>query len=144
MTTKRITHSFLLVLSVQIAAAQIPKFEHVVIIFQENRTPDNLFQGLCAPPYGSPTACSTSPTASQYNIQANDWKDRNSATGVIQPGPVALANKYDLSHAHSAFVVMCDADPSGACNLDGAAKIPAPVIAQRLLSLSSWIIPLAL
>src|SRR5262249_33108183 len=27
-------------------------FKHVVVIFQENRTPDNLFQGLCHPPFG--------------------------------------------------------------------------------------------
>src|SRR5215469_14897664 len=26
--------------------------KHVVVIFQENRTPDNLFQGLCHPPFG--------------------------------------------------------------------------------------------
>lgn len=32
--------------------AQIARFQHVVIV-QENRTPDNLFQGLCTPPYGS-------------------------------------------------------------------------------------------
>jgi phospholipase C len=30
-----------------IAAAQVPSFQHVVLIIQENRTPDNLFQGLC-------------------------------------------------------------------------------------------------
>src|SRR5882762_6870939 len=29
--------------------AQISSFQHIVIIFQENRTPDNLFQGLCGP-----------------------------------------------------------------------------------------------
>ena len=23
-----------------------PKFKHVIVVFQENRTPDNLFQGL--------------------------------------------------------------------------------------------------
>ena len=27
-------------------------FKHVVVIFQENRAPDNLFQGLCHPPFG--------------------------------------------------------------------------------------------
>jgi len=34
-------------------SAQIPRFQHVVVIFQENRTCDNLFQGLCTPPFGS-------------------------------------------------------------------------------------------
>ena len=31
------------------AHAQIANFTHVVVIVQENRTPDNLFQGLCVP-----------------------------------------------------------------------------------------------
>ena len=44
--------------------AQISRFEHIVVIVQENRTPDNLFQGLCAPPYGSPANCSVTPTGS--------------------------------------------------------------------------------
>src|ERR1700676_4583649 len=29
------------------AHAQILNFQHIVVIVQENRTPDNLFQGLC-------------------------------------------------------------------------------------------------
>ena len=31
-----------------LAPAQITSFQHVIVIVQENRTPDNLFQGLCA------------------------------------------------------------------------------------------------
>src|SRR5208283_892431 len=107
------------------AFAQIPAFQHVIVIVQENRTPDNLFQGLCVPPYGSSSLCSTSPTASQYNIQTSHWLNKSSATGLTQPSTVALANQYDLSHAHSAFTVMCDANPAtGACRMDGAGGIP--------------------
>ena len=106
------------------ASAQIPAFQHVVVIVQENRTPDNLFHGLCVPPYGSSDLCSTSPTASQYDIQTSDWLDKSSSTGVTQPSTVALANQYDLSHAHSAFTAMCDADAAtGACKMDGAAGV---------------------
>src|SRR5271170_6781711 len=90
--------------------AQISSFQHIVVIVQENRTPDNLFQGLCATPRGAPERCSTTPNASQYNIQTRNWIDKNSSTGVTQPAPVALANKYDLSHAHTDFVSMCDAN----------------------------------
>ena len=107
--------------------AQISGFQHVVVIFQENRTPDNLFQGLCSPPYGSSASCSANPAAasSQYNIQTKNWLDKNSPTGATQPGLVPLANKYDLSHAHSAFVKMCDPDPAtGVCKMDGAGNIP--------------------
>jgi phospholipase C len=96
----------------------------VVVIFQENRTPDNLFQGLCSAPVGSADSCSTNPTSSQYNIQTKNWLDKNSPTGMIQPSTVQLANKYDLSHAHSAFVAQCDKDPiTGACKMDGSANV---------------------
>ena len=77
------------------AFAQIPNFQHVIVIVQENRTPDNLFQGLCIPPYGSKNLCSTRPTASQYDIQTSNWLNKSSSTGVTQPSTVALANKYD-------------------------------------------------
>ena len=105
------------------AGAQISSFQHVVVIFQENRTPDNLFQGLCSAPYGSTASCSTTPSASQYDIQTSNWLDKSASTGVTQPATVRLANKYDLSHAHSAFVVQCDQDASGACKMDGAAGV---------------------
>src|SRR5262245_51563593 len=91
------------------AHAQISNFQHVVVIFQENRTPDNLFQGLCAAPFGSSSSCSTTPAASQYNIQTSNWQDKTSPGGVIQPLTIPLANKYDLSHQHSAFTAQCDA-----------------------------------
>src|SRR5580704_19377875 len=106
-----------------VAPAQITSFQHVVVIVQENRTPDNLFYGLCATPRGAKDRCSTTPTASQYNIQTGNWLDKNSATGVTQPGPVALANKYDLSHAHKAFTSMCDANSKGICKMDGAGDV---------------------
>jgi len=106
------------------ADAQIANFQHVVVIVQENRTPDNLFQGLCSFPYGSSILCSTSPNGSQYDIQVSGWLDKKAPGGTIQPAPVPLANAYDLSHAHSAFVKMCDADPAtGACKMDGASGV---------------------
>src|SRR5260370_326537 len=94
-----------------VAHAQIPNFQHVIVIVQENRTPDNLFQGLCVSPVGSQSPCSTTPNSSQYNIQTSNWLDKHSSSGTTQPAPVPLANSYDLSHAHSAFVKMCDAAP---------------------------------
>jgi phospholipase C len=56
-------------------------FRHVVVIFQENRTPDNLFQGLCHPPFGDSDSCSTTPKAHQYNIATTGWLDKHSPTG---------------------------------------------------------------
>ncbi len=108
--------------------AQPSRFEHVVVIIQENRTPDNLFQGLCAPPFGTPASCSTTPGPGQYDIQTNRWKDKTSPGGLIRPGTIPLANKYDLSHSHSAWTAQCDLEPAAppapaTCRMDGAAGV---------------------
>ena len=68
------------------AHAQIFNFKHVVVIFQENRTPDNLFQGLCAPPYG---ACAVPPTHgairhSNFALEDKDGDDQPRACGTGQ------------------------------------------------------------
>lgn len=106
-----------------VAHAQISSFKHVIVIFQENRTPDNLFQGLCHPPFGTSASCSTTPNANQYNIQTSNWLDKHSPTGVTQPGPVLLGNTYDLNHSHAGFVVQCDANLLGTCRMDGSADV---------------------
>jgi phospholipase C len=109
------------------------KIQHVVIIFQENRTPDNLFQGLCIAPYGSPSACATNASPTQYEIQTSNWLNSQVAGGVTQPGVIDLGtagfgsnpDNYDLSHAHSAFVDMCDLNvATNTCAMDGADLIP--------------------
>jgi phospholipase C len=122
---KSLAASLLVVCLAPIASpAQINQFQHVVVIVQENRTPDNLFQGLCKTPRLVPSRCSTTPNATQYNIQTANWLDKNSLRGVTQPTPVALANSYDLSHAHSAFLKMCNTDATtGVCKMDGAGDI---------------------
>jgi phospholipase C len=98
--------------------------QHVVIIFQENRTTDNLFQGLCITPYGSTAACSTTPSSTQYNIQ-NFGIDSTGATVPLVPLDLGTSGAnpllYDLSHAHNAFTSMCDLDTStNTCKMDGA------------------------
>ena len=104
--------------------AQILNFQHIVVIVQENRTPDNLFQGLCASSTHLAKRCSTTPGLGQYNIQTGYWLDKHSVRGVTQPTPVPLANDYDLSHTHAAFVKMCNADPAtSVCRMDGAGDI---------------------
>ncbi len=103
------------------AQAQLFNFKHVVVIVQENRTPDNLFQGLCSPPYG---ACAVPPTPmAPYDIQTSNWVTK---TGTITPSTVALADTYDLDHSHDAFNFMCDmvAGAPARCRMDGAARIP--------------------
>jgi phospholipase C len=105
------------------AQAQVSNFQHVIVVFQENRNPDNLFQGLCRPPFGTAKSCSTAPTGSQYDIQTSNWLDNTSATGIRQPGTVPLASNYDITHTHKAFTQLCDLNSEGACRMDGAAAI---------------------
>ena len=66
------------------------KFQHVVIIFQENRTPDNLFHDPLLIQAGADIASSGKNSAGQ--------------TILLTPSPLGL--DYDLSHAHSAFLAM--------------------------------------
>jgi phospholipase C len=104
------------------AHAQISSFQHVIVIVQENRTPDNLFQGLCVAPFGNSSSCSTSPTGSQYDIQTSNWVDKTSSTGTTQPTSVELDNGYDPAHNHLSFTNTCDLNTSGACRMDGGAN----------------------
>jgi phospholipase C len=106
-------------LSTTVFCAQITNFKNVIVIFQENRTPDNLFQGLCT----TGTACSITPTGKQYNIQTSNWLDKTSGTGVREPMPITLANTYDLSHGHGAWNAQCDKNTAGNCVMDGAARV---------------------
>jgi phospholipase C len=101
--------------------AQISSFQHVIVIVQENRTPDNLFQGLCSPPYGSSRTCSTKPTGSQYDIKTSNWRDKTSSTGITQPASTPLANAFDPDHTHASFLSTCDLNAGSACKMDGAA-----------------------
>jgi phospholipase C len=103
--------------------AQIKAFSHVIVIVQENRTPDNLFQGLCVPPFGNSRSCSAVPFGKQYDIQTSNWLDKTSTTGITQPTTVALANRYDMSHSHHSWVVQCDKDAAGNCRMDNSAKV---------------------
>jgi phospholipase C len=106
------------------AHAQISSFQHVIIVIQENRSPDNLFYNLCSPPYGTSASCSTTPTGSQYDILTSNWLDKTSSTGVTQPASIALANGYDINHSHTSWLTTCDLNSSGVCRMDGAGETP--------------------
>ena len=102
-TSGTLTHTVNFMLTVStITLAQT--FQHVVIIVQENRTPDNLFQGL--------------PNA---DIATSGI---NSLGQVIPLAPIDLANNYDLDHSHHGFETMYD---NGA--MDGADKVMITCIA---------------
>src|SRR5580704_10803735 len=113
------------------AQIQYPNpIKHVIVIVQENRTPDNLF--------------GSNSSANQYFLSGADL----SATGLAYSGSgkikkvvkvplisIPLASVYNLGdnnpaddynpdHSHPSWLDMCDHDASGACLMDGANHIP--------------------
>ena len=100
------------------AQAQITQFQHIIVVFQENRTPDNLFYSLCFK-----KRCSTHPNNTQYNIQTSNWLNASSPSGVTQPVAKPLNNGYDLDHSHGGWKNQCDGGASPTlCKMDGAYK----------------------
>jgi phospholipase C len=93
--------------SLTLTAAAV--FQHIVVIFQENRTPDNLFQDPVLISHGADIASS----------------GLNSTGQTIALSPIDLGTtgsspqNYDLSHANAAFVSMYDGG-----KMDGANLIP--------------------
>jgi uncharacterized repeat protein (TIGR01451 family) len=90
------------------ASAQTPigsgnggKIQHVVIIFQENRTPDNLFQ--------DPKLIQRGADIQSYGYAGNT---------KIPLTPVSLVTSYDLDHGHPAFLHACDWNGTE-CAMDG-------------------------
>ncbi len=77
----------------------VQAIQHVIIILQENRTPDNLFHGLA----GADIA--------DYGINSKGQK--------ITLTPLPLANGYGLDHYHPDFLKMYDQG-----KMDGADLIP--------------------
>ncbi len=82
-----IAAAFLAAVIAQSARADIPIVQHVVIIFQENRTPDNLFHGL-----------------QTYLPAADIANSGQTSTGqTVQLTPTSIVTTYDLDHSNHAF-----------------------------------------
>jgi phospholipase C len=88
------------------AVTDPPKIQHVVIIFQENRTPDNLFHGL--------------PGADIVESGVNSEGE------TIPLTPIPLANNYDLGHTHFGFLLMLNGG-----RMDGADKVGIACTGRR-------------
>src|SRR5580704_6816638 len=78
------------------------KIQHVVIIFQENRTPDNLFQDPVLIQRGADIASS--------GIDSKGNK--------ITLTPTALSTDYDMGHAHKSFLLAYDNGKMDGADLD--------------------------
>ena len=70
--------------------------KHVIVIFQENRTPDNLFQGLCTANGGVP-GCNASGAGGNLRHRST-YVDADGQTVPLTP--VGLATNFDLDHSH--------------------------------------------
>jgi phospholipase C len=89
--------------------AQISNFQHIIIIDQENRSPDNLFQGLCGP---TRREC-----PSPYNLQNYGINNKGRKVQLVQ---VPLGSLNDPDHTHHGFMAMCDLDTTtNQCKMDG-------------------------
>jgi phospholipase C len=116
-TAKALLVMFLLLVLAAAAQAQHHgRIGHVVVIFMENRTPDNLFQDPNLIAEGADIASS----------------GLNSKGQTIPLTPIALANDYDPNHSHNAFSNEYDhgkmdgADRNSiSCN-KGASNCPPP------------------
>ena len=90
--------------------------QHVIVIFQENRTPDNLFHDPVLLARGADIASS----------------GRNSRGITVRLTATPLGMDYDLDHSHRAFVSMYDgrkmdgADKVGVLCSKGALPCPPP------------------
>jgi hypothetical protein len=78
-----------------------PAFSHVIIVFQENRTPDNLF--------------GSNPTFEPGVDIATSGQDSNGRTVTLKATPINGC--YDVAHTHQAFMAMYDGG-----KMDGADK----------------------
>src|SRR5579859_3370465 len=67
------------------------KFQHIVLIVQENRTPDNMFQDPVLIAAG-----------------ADISKNAQTSTGAVTLQSTTLGIDYDISHENQAWATMCD------------------------------------
>ncbi len=118
--------TFILLLA---SAATAQSFQHVVIVVQENRTPDNLFHGLC-----SKSSCGP------YNIQLTNWKNLNAQGGVTKPQQASLVGTSDLGHGHKDFVVQYDNGKMDGADL-GSCEGSCPPLAHFIYVQSSDVQP---
>jgi phospholipase C len=111
-----------------------PQIKNVVIIFQENRTPDNLFHFLTpacplpSHPDDPLDACTPkSVTDSCYDISPCGLSNERGSVVPVPLAPTPLAGSVDPDHSHTGFNNMCDPDPvTFECRNDGAWLTSSP------------------
>src|SRR6266705_2756098 len=102
-------------LSTAAAFAQTVTFKHVIVIFQENRTPDNLF--------GSNPNFEPGVDIATFGMNSKGMK--------IPLTAAPLATCYDLSHTHKAFVSEYDKGKRDSADLVGVGQLPGCVVPEN-------------
>jgi phospholipase C len=103
---------FLIALATSLVQAQtLQHFDHVIIIFQENRTPDNLFGSV--PPA---SACDTDKPF-EPGVDIRNCVKHFGARQYFQP--LHLKDREDPRHGRKEWVKQCNADSNGVCRMDG-------------------------
>ena len=106
---KLVVASLLLLVSFGAMPADAQSFQHIVLIVQENRTPDNLFQGLCGP---GRKLCPV-----PYNLQNFGINKAGNKIALVE---TPLGVSYGGDNSHSGFLNQCDLDPAtNKCRMDG-------------------------
>src|SRR5712671_3049302 len=105
----------LLALASVAALAQRVTFKHVIVVFQENRTPDNLF--------GSNPNFEPGVDIATFGINSKGKKIPLTAT--------PLSNCYDLSHAHRAFTLEYDHGKMDGADRVNVGKDPRCVVPEN-------------
>jgi phospholipase C len=126
-----ISRSLFMLITCTCALAQFPpQIKNVVLIVQENRSPDNLFHFLtpaCPIPPGATglNACTPRVTNWCYDVSPCGLSNQSGAVVPVTLTGVPLANSVDLDHSHTGFENMCDPDATFKCRNDGAWKTAA-------------------
>jgi Phosphoesterase family len=116
------------------AWAQFPhQIKNIVVIVQENRTPDNLFHYLtpvCPIPANASglDACTPAPvTHGCYNISPCAVSNQSGTPVAVPLIPEPLFGSATPGHTHGNFEEMCDPDPATLqCRDDGAWRDTSP------------------
>ena len=123
------------------ALAQFPaQIKNIIVIVQENRTPDNLFHYLtpaCPLPANASglEACTLAPvTAGCYNIASCGVSNQSGKPVAVKLKPVPLAGSGLPQHSHWSFEKMCDTDPATMAR--GKLRVP-----RLVLTLTSRTLP---
>ena len=104
---------FLAALTPAAAYAQtLPTFDHIVIIVQENRTPDNLFGGST-----SSQLC-TGQDDFEPGVDIQNWGYLGKTPTCFAPHPLG-PDPINPDHSHApGFTTMCDLNTAGQCQMD--------------------------